>query len=259
MPVFHRLTLFALLTLGIATGVNAGEITIFAAASTKTALDDVATAFHDATGNTMVLSYAGSSTLARQIELGAPADIFLSANIAWMDRLDAKGAIRPETRHDLLGNSLVLIATAPGPAPVTITKGFDLPKLVGSARIAMALVNAVPAGIYGKAALQWLGVWDALSPQVVQTDNVRAALALVALGEAPFGITYATDAVAEPRVTAIATFPPESHAPIIYPVAATATRTNPLTASALAFLTSPAARRAFKRQGFTVLPKSKTQ
>lgn len=184
------------------------DITVFAAASLKTALDE-AVRLHE--GEAVTLSYAGSSALARQIGYGAPADLFISANPDWIDWLDAEGLVTQQT--PLLGNRLVLIGPAgaePGPPEALLPE---------AERIAMALVDAVPAGIYGKQALASLGLWEQVAPRVVQADNVRAALALVALGEAPLGVVYATDAQAEPRVTVLAEFPEHSHAPIRYPVA----------------------------------------
>lgn len=225
--------------------LRADDIIVFAAASTKTALDEIAAAYQAATGNTVILSYAGSSALARQIQFGAPADLFLSANPGWMDALEADGLLLPGSRTDLLGNSLVLIAHD-NTAPMEITA---LPDALGEAHLAMALVDAVPAGIYGKAALNSLGLWDSLAPHVAQTDNVRAALALVALGEAPFGITYATDAMADPRVTVVASFPADSHPPITYPLAALTEAGLPFAA----YLRSPEARTVFEAQGFTVI------
>lgn len=222
----------------------ADDITVFAAASTKSALDEVAADYEARTGQTVVLSYAGSSALARQIGLGAPADLFLSANPGWMDYLEDLGAIISDSRRDLLGNSLVVIAHGQA-EPLHLT---DLPGAVGQDHVAMALVDAVPAGIYGKAALATLGLWDDLAPHVAQTDNARTALALVATGEAPFGIVYATDAAAEPRVAIVAHVPPDSHPPITYPAAA-------ITEAGLPFLdhlASDSARAAFARHGFTV-------
>ncbi len=231
-----------------ASAASAQTVTVFAAASTKTALDEVAARYAEATGNRAVVSLAGSSALARQIEAGAPADVFISANTDWMDRLEAQGLVDPASRRDLLGNTLVLIAT--GGDPVAITPDLDLPAMLGEGRLAMALVDAVPAGIYGKAALESLGLWQGVAPRVAQADNVRAALALVASGEAPLGITYATDAQAEPRVRVLGTFPPESHAPIVYPVAAV---NGADSLDFLNFLRSPSARAAFEAQGFAVL------
>ena len=230
----------------------AGQITVFAAASLKNAMDELAQKWQAETGNRLVVSLAGSSALARQIEAGAPADVFISANTGWMDRLEKDNLILPESRFDLLHNSLVLIASGKDAAKVEIGKGFDLAHRLGDGRLAMALVDAVPAGMYGKAALKSLGIWDKIAPKVAQVDNVRAALALVATGETPYGIVYATDAVADPRVTAVATFPADSHPPITYPVAIIRDSQNPLDKTFLQFLTSDAARAAFERQGFVM-------
>lgn len=184
------------------------DITVFAAASLKTALDEAVRLYE---GEAVTLSYAGSSALARQIGYGAPADLFISANPDWIDWLDAEGLVTQQA--PLLGNRLVLIG------PAGAESGPPEALLPGAERIAMALVDAVPAGIYGKQAMTSLGLWDQVAPRVVQADNVRAALALVALGEAPLGVVYATDAQAEPRVTVLAEFPEHSHAPIRYPAA----------------------------------------
>ena len=232
---------------------SAGDITVFAAASMKNAMDDISARWADATGNTAVVSFGGSSELARQIQQGAPADIFISASPDWMDTLDADGLVAEGTRFDLLGNTLVLIAHGTDVPPVTIAPGFDLTGLLGDGRLAMALVDAVPAGIYGKAALTSLGVWDTVAQDVAQANNVRAALAFVSTGEAPMGIVYATDAVADDQVTVVGTFPEGSHPPIIYPAAAMAASDNPLNGDFLAFLRSDVARAAFERQGFTVI------
>ncbi|WP_172300298.1 molybdate ABC transporter substrate-binding protein [Pseudoruegeria sp. HB172150] len=232
---------------------RAEQVTVFAAASLRNALDEVATAFNSATGDEAVIAYAGSSALARQIEQGAPADIFISANTDWMDHLEENNLIDPATRTDLLGNALVLIAHDPDAAPVDLTPDLDLPTLLNGGRLAMALVDAVPAGIYGKQALTSLDLWDTVAPHVAQADNVRAAVAYVALGETPYGIVYATDATAEPNVTVVGTFPESSHDPITYPAAALTSAQSPATQPFLDFLHSPEARDAFTRQGFTVL------
>lgn len=194
-------------------------VTVFAAASLKDALDEVASGFEAATDHDIAISYAGSGLLARQIIAGAPADIYISANQDWMDEVEAAGLIADGTRRDLLGNELVLIAHEPPPEPLEITADLDLPALLGDGKLAMALTEAVPAGQYGKAALDHFGLWDEVAPMVAEGDNVRAALAFVATGEAAFGIVYATDAKAEPRVSIAATFPAESHDPITYPAA----------------------------------------
>ena len=192
--------------------VAADEITVFAAASLKNAMDEVADGFEAAAGHEVTVSYAGSSALARQIELGAPADVFISANPGWMDRLEEAGTVEDGTRIDLLGNRIVLIAHGAAD-PVEIGPRMDLGAMLGEGRLAMALVDAVPAGIYGKAALESLGQWQAVEPRVVQADNVRAALKLVAIGEAPMGVVYATDAAAEEGVSVLGVFPEDSHPP----------------------------------------------
>ncbi len=241
----HLLLSAALLVPGLAA---AESPTVFAAASLKTALDQVAQSWQDAGHDPVVISYAGSSALARQIEAGAPADLFLSASVAWMDTVEGAGVVVPGTRRDLLGNTLVLIGAEDGAVDLA-----DLPATLGEQHLAMALVDSVPAGQYGKAALTYLGLWDALAPHVAQADNVRAALALVATGEAPFGVVYATDAAAEPRVHLAATFPAESHPPIIYPAAQLTTGTAPEDAVAfLAYLGGAEAAQIFQAQGFSM-------
>lgn len=241
-----------------AEGAGAERLLVFAAASLRTALDEVEAAFEAETDVDLVVSYAGSSALARQIEAGAPADVFISASPDWMDRLEAAGLIAPATRSDLLGNRLVLVRHGPpdasggGASAPEIGSDFDIAGLIGEGKLAMALVDAVPAGIYGKAALSSLGLWGAVAPHVAQTDNVRAALALVAAGAAPLGVVYATDAAAEPGVTVVGTFPADSHPPIVYPTAAVAGR-EAAAGRFLAFLQGPAATGVFVRQGFAVL------
>ncbi len=231
----------------------AGDLTVFAAASMKNAMDEVSMQWAEQTGHTVAVSFAASSALARQIQQGAPADIFISANPDWMDVLESDDLILPETRFDFLANTLVLVAHGSDAAPVEISQGFDLAGMLGENRLAMAMVDAVPAGIYGKAALTSLGIWDDVAPKVAQSDNVRAALAFVSTGEAPLGIVYATDAVADDKVSVIATFPEGSHPPIIYPAAIVAASGNPLNTQFLEFLRSDVARMVFERQGFTVL------
>ena len=232
---------------------QADSVVVFAAASLTTAMAEIETGFEAATGHDLVVSLAGSSALARQIQQGAPADIFISASPDWMDRLDADGLLAAGSRFDLLGNALVLVASGTEAAPVEIGPGLDLAGLIGGGRLAMALVDAVPAGIYGKAALDRLGLWDGIAGQVAQADNARAALAFVATGEAPFGIVYATDAAASDRVTVVGSFPADTRPPIVYPVAALANRDAVAAAAFLDYLRGAAARAAFARQGFTVL------
>jgi molybdate transport system substrate-binding protein len=247
--------LLAALTAAAALPARAADVTVFAAASLTDALGEAARAYETRTGAAITLSFAGSSALARQIQQGAPADLFISANADWMDRLQADGLIAEDTRTDLLRNSLVLIAptedTAPlEDAPPMLGPRTDLRGLLGDGRLAMALVEAVPAGIYGKAALETLGLWEAVAPRVAQADNVRAALALVATGEAPLGIVYATDAAAEDDVRILATIPPETHPPILYPAAAVAGRESADARAFLAFLTGSEAEAIFRRHGF---------
>lgn len=232
---------------------SADRITVFAAASMSDAMAEIEQGFEAATGHDVVVSLAGSSALARQIQQGAPADVFISANPGWMDMLEADGLVEAATRFDLLANSLVLVAAGGAAAPVEIGPGMDLAGLLGDGRLAMALVDAVPAGIYGKAALESLGQWDKVAAQVAQADNVRAALAFVATGEAPYGIVYATDAVAEDDVTVAGTFPAATHPPIVYPAAALAESQSALSRTFLDFLRGPDSRKAFERQGFVVL------
>jgi molybdate transport system substrate-binding protein len=228
-------------------------LTVFAAASMKNALDDVNAAYTKSTGVKVVSSYAASSALAKQIEGGAPADVFVSADLKWMDYVQDKKAIKTDTRLSLLGNKLVLIAPKDSRiGNVTIGQGFDLAKLAGDGRIATGDVKAVPVGLYAKAALESLGAWTAAEPKFAMTDNVRAALLLVSRGEAALGIVYETDAKVEPGVKIIGSFPEGSHPPVTYPVAATMTA-KPDAAGYLAFLRGKAAREIFERYGFTVL------
>ncbi|MEM8740441.1 MAG: molybdate ABC transporter substrate-binding protein [Pseudomonadota bacterium] len=227
----------------------AATVTVFAAASLKTALDEIGASWEAKTGTQLRAVFAGSATLARQIEAGAAADVVISANPGWMDHLEAQGLIDAASRFDLAGNRLALIGFGPQ-EPVEIGPGLDLAGLLGSGRLAMALVDAVPAGIYGKAALHHLGLWDGVAAQVAQADNVRAALALVAAGAAPLGIVYVTDAAAEPRVGILGVFPETAHPPILYPAAATADA-GPVAQAFMVYLRGAEARAALTRQGFT--------
>jgi molybdate transport system substrate-binding protein len=229
------------------------SLTVFAAASLKNALDDIDAAYTAKTGVKVVASYAASSALAKQIEQGAPADIFASADTDWMDYAISKKTINEPTRINLLGNSIVLIAPKDSKIDnVTIGQGFDLAKLAGDGRIATGDVKAVPVGKYAKAALEKLGAWPAAEPKFAMAESVRAALTLVARGEAALGIVYATDAKVEPGVKILGTFPADSHPAIIYPVAATATA-KAQAADYLAFLRSSAAKTVFEKYGFTFL------
>ena len=224
-------------------------VTIFAAASLTDSLKQVADAYKARSGNSMTISFGASSTLARQIEQGAAADLFFSADTDWMDYLEKAGQIAPGTRKDLLGNALVLVA-APDAGPVPrIAPGFDLAGALGNGHLAMADPASVPAGKYGKAALTLLGIWDKVAPKVVQAENVRVALEYVARGEAPFGIVYATDAKVAP-VKVVGVFPENTHPPIIYPVALTK-NAAPAARSFLTFLEGPEARAIFAKAGFS--------
>jgi molybdate transport system substrate-binding protein len=232
------------------------EVVVFAAASLKNALDEAAAGFAKDTGKPAPkISYAASNTLAKQIEAGAPADVFLSADLDWMDYLASKDLIRPDTRVNLLGNRLVLIAPKDATVSLTIGSGFDLATALGSGKLAMANVDAVPAGKYGKAALERFGVWEAVKSQVAQADNVRGALLLVSRGEAPLGIVYQTDAAADPNVKIVGVFPEDSHPPIIYPMAVTKDSTHADAVAFVTYLRSGASKPAFEKQGFTVLNK----
>ena len=254
--MLSRRSLFVALALSMAApaapAFAAGDVIVFAAASLKNALDDAVASYRTATGKAVTVSYGGSSALAKQIEAAPPADIFFSADLAWMKDLHDKNLTVPATEKSLLGNEIVLVAPKDSTATISIAPGFDLAGLLGGdGHLAMANVDSVPAGKYGKAALTKLGVWDAVSAKVVQAGDVRAALAFVTRGEAPAGIVYATDAKAEPGVKVIGTFPADSHPPIVYPVALLAASTNPDAKAFLTYIESDAAKPAFTKQGFT--------
>ena len=243
---------FALFALACSQAVAQEPVTVFAAASMKNALDAANAAWVSQGGPKVSVSYAASSALARQVEAGAPADLYISADRDWMDYLAERKLINDESRVDLLGNRLVLIGTQ-GAAPVKIEPGFDLAGLLAGGKLAMASPDSVPAGKYGKAALETLGVWPSVEASVAGAENVRAALLLVSRGEAPFGIVYQTDAVADPGVTVVATFPEDTHPPIVYPVALVAGSDSPQAGAYLEFLKSEKAKPLFEAQGFTVL------
>lgn len=227
---------------------------VFAAASLKDALDSINADWRKESGKQAVISYAASSTLAKQIEQGAPADIFISADEDWMNYLADRKLIKPDTRFDLAGNRLVLIAPKDSKLSAAIGEGFPLASLLGDdGRLAMADTASVPAGKYGKAALAKLGVWDGVKDRIAQAENVRAALALVSRGEAPLGIVYATDAKSDPKVKALDTFPESTHAPILYPIAIAAASKNADALAFLAYLKTAAAQSVFEAQGFKVL------
>jgi len=227
---------------------------VFAAASLKNALDEVNRQYEADTGGKATISYAASSTLAKQIESGAPADIFISADLDWMDYLAKKNLIKADTRSNLLGNSIVLVAPADSKATAKIAPNFALASLLGDGHLAMANTQSVPAGKYGKAALEKLGVWDQVKNRVAQADNVRAALLLVSKGEAPLGIVYKTDVASDPKVKIVDSFPDDSHPPIIYPVALTVQGAKSDAAKAyLEYLKSDAAKAVFEKAGFVIL------
>ncbi len=226
------------------------NVTIFAAASMKNALDAVAASW---IGGKATISYAASSALAKQIEEGAPADIFVSADLDWMKYLSDRNLTKKDTETRLLGNTIVLIAAADSAASAKLESGFDLAGLLAGGKLAMANVDSVPAGKYGKAALESLGIWNSVSASVAQAENVRAAMALVATGEAPLGIVIATDAAAEPKVKVLATFPEGSHPPIIYPVAVLAESKSAAAEAFLRYMQGDSARAVYEGQGFSVL------
>ena len=253
-----RVALLAVLALTVSTNAAAADkpLLVFAAASLKNAVDGVAAAFdktHPAAD--IKVSYAGSSTLARQIEAGAPADVYMSADRQWMDRLQQDHLIDAASRVDLLGNTLVLIAPKDSRVQVRLRRAADWRRALGSGGyLAMANTDAVPAGIYGRQALTHLGVWQQLQGRIAQADDVRAALHLVDVGQSPLGVVYASDAVADKaNVRVVDTFAPESHARIIYPAARIADSQNPLDAAFLRFMQTPKAARIFRRWGFQVL------
>ena len=228
------------------------KLIIFAAASLKDALDEVNVAYQHENSQETATSYAASSTLAKQIEAAAPADVFISADLDWMDYLAKRNLIKPETRANLLGNRLVLIAPVNSPLNLAIGPNFSLAQALGNGRLAIADPNAVPAGRYGKAALESLGLWSTIADRLAPAENVRAALALVARGETPLGIVYQTDAASDKDVKIVGIFPQDTHLPIIYPIAVVVSSTNPAALGYLAYLKSRAARPTFEKHGFTV-------
>jgi molybdate transport system substrate-binding protein len=253
MPSFSCLLcsmMVACFTSGLAPSASAADVTVFAAASLKEAMDDQAKQFEAGTGNRVIISYGASNALAKQIEAGAPADLFISADLDWMDYLDQRHLLAPGTRASLLRNTLVLVAPASSKSALKIGPNLGLSTALGKEKLAMANPDSVPAGKYGKAALEKLGVWPSVEKQVARAETVRAALALVSRGEAPFGIVYSTDALADKGVRVVDTFPPDSHPPIVYPAAAVATSKSAVARPLLDYLRSPAARPAWEKYGF---------
>lgn len=227
-------------------------LTVFAAASLKEALDDAAAAYRQQTGVPVRVSYAASSALARQIEQGAPADVFFSADLEWMDYLQQRNRLDVATRRSLLGNRLVLIAPRASKARVDLKRPATLLAALGDGRLAVGQTRTVPAGKYAKASLESLSLWNGVRPRLAESESVRAALMLVARGETPLGIVYASDAKAEPDVRIVATFPEDSHPPIVYPVAALRGARAAQAARFVRWLASPAADALFTKRGFAV-------
>ncbi len=230
------------------------DLIVLAASSLTDALNELGPAFTAVTHRGVKLSYAASSALARQVEAGAPADVFVSADTDWMDYLQMRNLIDAGSRRNVLGNRLVLISPADSTVTVRIAPHFALAKLLGEGRLATGNPDSVPVGKYAKIALTNLGVWNAVQDKIAAADNVRAALALVARGEAPLGIVYRTDALIEKKVRIVADFPASSHDPIVYPAAATAHAHEGAT-DFVKFLGSPTAQAIFFRYGFDPAPK----
>jgi molybdate transport system substrate-binding protein len=232
---------------------NADGVNVFAAASMKTAIDDAAKTWKTQSGKDIIATYGSSATLAKQIAESAPADMFISADEAWMDDVAKKNLIKPETRKNLVGNTLVLVAMAEADIKVDLTKANELASVLGDEKLAVGDVKSVPAGKYAKAALEKLGIWESVEQNLAMQENVRAALALVARGEAKLGVVYGSDAVAEPKVRIVANFPEASHPPIVYPAAITATSTNVDAQTFLDFLRSKEGQLILEKNGFTLL------
>lgn len=242
--------LAALLAAAFALPAAADRVTVFAAASLQEALEANARAFESATRHKVVISYAGSNALARQIENGAPAGLFISADTAWVDYVESKGLALAGSRRNLLANELVLVAPASSLTQLKLAPGVDIAAALGAKRIALANPEAVPAGKYARAALTALGAWDAVAGRVAATDNVRAALALVSRGEAPLGVVYRTDALADQGVRIVDAFPAHTHPPIVYPMVTLRKAGTPAVAALAAYLVSPEARATFGKFGF---------
>jgi molybdate transport system substrate-binding protein len=228
-------------------------VMVFAAASLKTAFDKVNQSFERETGKAATIVYAASNVLAKQIEAGAPADLFVSADVDWMDYAQSRDLIRPDSRVNLLGNTLVLIAPKNSDITIAPNSRLDLSMRLGAERLATGNVEAVPAGRYAKATLERLGEWAGVKDRIAQAENVRAALLLVSRGEAPLGVVYRTDALSDAKVKIVFTFPADSHPPIVYPAALTAGANGAGAVSFLAFLSSVSARRVFEARGFVIL------
>ncbi len=250
--LFH-LSVLALVLMTPLSSANASSVNVFAAASMKTALDQAAKTYKNQSGKDIVTTYGSSAALAKQIAETAPADIFISADEAWMDDLAKKNLIKPDTRKDLAGNTLVMVAAVGSDIKVDLKNPKDLATILGDEKIAVGDVKSVPAGKYAKAALEKLGLWTTVEPHLAMQENVRAALALVARGEAKLGIVYGSDVRAEPKVHVVADFPDSSHSPILYPAAVIAASTNMDAPDFLDFLHSKEGQLIFKENGFTLL------
>jgi molybdate transport system substrate-binding protein len=245
--------LFAVASVAWVPGALAADVLVFGAASLTNVLDDLSQAFAAKSHIPVKPSLAASSVLAKQIEAGAPADVFFSADLEWMDYLEQRKLLKPGTRHDVVGNRLVLIAPAENSVNVKLKKGVDFEAALGKdGKIATGDPDSVPVGKYAKAALQKLGAWDSISDRIVRAENVRAALAFVARGEAPLGIVYATDALAEKKVRTVAEFPSDTYPPITYPIALT-THGGADAQQFVDFVRSKAASEIFRKYGFTPL------
>lgn len=249
---FRISTFFIALAVFLSTA-HADGVNVFAAASMKTALDEAAKTWKTQSGKDIVATYGSSATLAKQIAEAAPADIFISADEAWMDDVAKKNLIKADTRKDLVGNTLVLVAATGTDVKVDLTNATDLASVLGEEKLAVGDVKSVPAGKYAKSALEKLGLWASIESHLAMQENVRAALALVARGEAKLGIVYGSDVIAEPKVHVVADFPEASHAPILYPAAIIAASTNPDAQGFLDFIRSKNGQLIFKANGFTLL------
>ena len=230
------------------------DVTVYGAASLTNALQDIGAKFGASGGAKVKFSFAASSLLARQIEAGSDADMFFSADTEWMTYLADRSLVQTATRKDVLGNHLVLIAPTNSTVQLEIKPGFPLAQALGDGRLAVADPDSVPAGKYARQALTSLGVWGSVAERLVRAENVRVALTYVARAEAPLGIVYETDAKAEPKVKSIGTFPPNSHLPIVYPVALTTHSTSAEAKAFLAYVEGPQAADIFRKYGFIILP-----
>jgi molybdate transport system substrate-binding protein len=254
-PIGTALRCYAVaMSLAIASPFAAAEnVTVFAAASLKEAMDEQGQEFERDTGNRVVVSYGASNALAKQIEAGAPADLFISADLDWMDYVSQRNLVAPNARFDLLRNTLVLIAPVASASTLKIAPNFGLAAALGGEKLAMANPDSVPAGKYGKAALEKLGVWASVEGRVARAENVRAALALVSRGETPFGIVYRTDALADKGVKVVDTFPSDTYPAIVYPAALLAASKTAAARALLDYLRSPPARVIWEKYGFGVV------